>query len=924
MDNQRQGQNASEIDWSIGKRVVKDERLYAKELERAVQCCGEAAHLILGSRAKDGSENDGRSLNTVVGVVGERGTGKTSFLHTLVEKLPDECYVLDVVDPSDFQSGMSALELFLAGIYRRYIAASERRYSAVSSYEPARLHSLFRKVSKSLSSIRVNESVYHADNPSMEVLGHMVDLLDTSRDLRELCSEFLAFINAGNNACRKTHIVMLIDDVDMINNEKVYELMEDIRKFLSGQAVVVLDYREKQLIDSIFERKLRDNKALLDRGLSSNGEIQSQIEDFIEKVVPLDRTIRLFSQNDLLNAKVLDVLSAAARDRGDLVTSLIDPYRASCGIDEDVAVRDWVDAVLYEKALIHLVPIVRQEETSFVWPRNLREFVSLAKVLHCDMRSLSAVGEGENRFALIGDNLERYRSFFLGRLHEALDPALCEMVERWLKADCHTKNYVAYTGIYDLIFSLQDSLRSEAEGLSLEKVLGGDISASERQMREKLLDANLLRPENVTIGDVSDILNKYIRINHGDAARIHLGYALKILYSMEFLGYILGALEDADRGVSIGGNASAQSYLDLLNSCVVPPELDSSPLVYSILYLGESDKWSESSRSGSTDNLPTDEAAQRVMALLGCTTFEVPVATSRRESTLFRSSRPLRGETARSFLYEERENRPMFTMSRINPRSPSKAGMPDVSSPGHPSYYSICLLNILGKQEYLDAALEAIVSNSGDEDREPLAGSYVFYSMFDLDVFGSMRLSARERKEELARNQIRRLNTALIYKLLEKDDSSEKDDAVNSNILIDIKIPFEQELIRQLHTPFVYDTSFRLYGEGSSDRLVTCEEVVQVIRASAQMRFSVQRLSLAARRLIGSSGKEEFRSFADSFASELERSEDVEEAIAVLDVADRLRRPNTRPAESERRLMADLAIKFPHQANSAFNKINHG
>ena len=57
-------------------------------------------------------------------------------------------------------------------------------------------------------------------------------------------------------------------------------------------------------------------------------------------------------------------------------------------------------------------------------------------------------------------------------------------------------------------------------------------------------DASSVRPENVTLGDVSAMLNTFIRANYNNESLVHLGYSFKVLYSMEILGHLLDSLQD--------------------------------------------------------------------------------------------------------------------------------------------------------------------------------------------------------------------------------------------------------------------------------------------------------------------------------------------------------------------------------------------
>lgn len=894
--------SGDDLKWSASKTIVVDGALYDKQLEKALKHIEEAGALIAEDHER-GDDESGCShccpSNTVIGVVGERGSGKTSFLYTLKKRMPsDRCLILNVVEPANFESEMRALELFLAQLFEEYNRIFHKRVDSGAPFEVPRIYGLFKEIAKILSSVRSGDSVYSRDYPSMEVLSHMADLVSIREKIRRLCVEFLEYINADEQSVKKRYIVMLIDDVDLIENYKVFQLLEDVHKFLSGNIVIVLTYREKQLGDSVLDRKLGENERLVNAQIATRSELQLQMEDFIEKVVPLDRTVRLKDQTSIIGERMLTVLGALHEDETVLTRILVDPYRKA-GVDEDVTVGDWIDAVTYAKTLLRVRPVYSQEETSFAWPRNLRETISLVKMLQCDLDPV--LDKAIDSVAIYKENLGRYQDYIFGRLSEAFDSSLFEAIARWRRANIEAKNYTAYSLFYEKLAESDDASKSISP-------------VSQQEMLADLLDASSVRPENVTLGDVSAMLNTFIRANYNNESLVHLGYSFKVLYSMEILGHLLDSLQARIDGIE--APKSDERYLSLINSCVIAPDLDASPLSFAMIYPELGQPWEALGANEANINASMGEATiRKVMATLCCTPASVTAEDSSSRLGVYSLSRPAKGMRLKRGRYAQ-ENRPIFTMREIDPQDGASLELSRSFSPDQLRRYPASILNILGKRWYLDYALgEAI---------EGETGAYLFYNMSDIDVIGSMRMEAKGRASEKIAHQMRRINTALVFNHLRNEGLLRN--AQEDDYLMDIAISFERQLLARLHTPFVKSAQYRLYGPVSSSRMVSFSEIDSVY----QLAYGLEELAatsgrgrarLVLREFVQMRGKEAIAQFSGDFALRLREGGEVEASLEVDAIARRLGKPHTRPSAGERVLLTKMIDRYPSMANDAFDKV---
>jgi len=98
--------------------------------------------------------------------------------------------------------------------------------------------------------------------------------------------------------------------LDLVKNHLIAKLLNDIQRYLDKKIIIIFAYRERQLENSLFEDLITDNQRLLEREVIDNGEVFSQINQFLLKLVPLGNRVPLFSKNDLLNKEMQAILKS--------------------------------------------------------------------------------------------------------------------------------------------------------------------------------------------------------------------------------------------------------------------------------------------------------------------------------------------------------------------------------------------------------------------------------------------------------------------------------------------------------------------------------------------------------------------------------------------------------------------------------------
>lgn len=877
----------AKLNWDLSKTIYvsknENDNIYSEEFERAYSAIRDIADSLAEKAGKSfDSDKDAYRVvhdcrNTVIGIAGERGSGKSSFIHSLNAHLKanedfESVYSLGCIEPSNFSSRMNILELFLTKMYTVFKDDSQSSNDVASLYNSPQINSTFKKISQVLSSLHVNESKYAEQNPGIEILSNMKKLTDMRVMIGELCSQFLQICNSSKepNESRKTSIALFIDDADLTSNKEIYRLLEDVRKYLSGNVIVVIAYRQQQLIDSVLDHLIHENKDLIDRKALVASALRSQAEDFIEKVIPKDRTIALYSQSDLMNSRLQDVLRGLDRTGEIVEDTLIDGYRtlendASSAplveMDASITVEDWLDKALFRKTMMGIKPVNGQENVSFVWPKNLRELLTLGQIIDEQMPDPWQQGALISSYEQCAKNLDVYKSYFIGNLMETLDSEKIESLSRWLSASADEKNYVAYSIVYKMLYSKIKDAKSYPNN---------EGPVTEWAVADNLLSIDLMHPRNVAVGDVYMILGKYISSSFDNELDVFFGYAFKTLYSIELLGLVLQLLQLDDMQSSTGAkganqaNASAadpgqdrpegqkawSQYLKLINMSVLPPEEGSNDLTQIIdvpskeefnkiqqnlvLILNDLSEGQEmATLVQSEGNDKPDFNLAGIKEALGKLTWDgfsidqfgaitldeyktvlglFISPTTTQNGIVSRSSRPMRTdvlslEKGRSEglrgarQYNTNYNRLIFWDS-------AKHDIEEYHSYSN-GRYSINLLNVFANPIYLKSALQAA--------RERSRNAYVFYSLFDLDVFNTLTYDLRRGYDDLI-NQVKRLNSAFTIAMSKDGDQIEYDAD-----MIRIGIEYEKSLFHRLKVPFVLEG---VSPSKYSDLLVECFESI--------------------------------------------------------------------------------------------------
>lgn len=565
---------ANQIDWKkmdaiLSVNEADEYYLFHDQIEQIKERCRD----IIGSvnTIENASEERaearppvGMRRESIIGIVGERGSGKSSLLRTACKALKSErYYVLDVLDPNVFDDSMSILELFISQIYRK-LQEFETDHSDIDEYTSIDLYSRLKQISKILSDFQSGKENFYQTHTYADLLDNIMLRVNMPALIRELVQRFLSLIRRERqDGAEYVGLVLCIDDVDLVSNVKIYSLLEDIRKYLAGNIIVITAFRSSQLFDAVLSEKLKENERLINANTMGIGDVRDQAARYLEKLIPVHGRIRLLDADDLLRRPYYQIFYALMEVQPSGETALkeqLDAILSEKGLGRHgsvLSMREWLYFSLNLRIRLKLDPVDRWENTIYNLPVNLRGLLQLIYLIVERMQTVSlkqddsSVSEKERKTLCshILKNLEEYRGYFLQGIQEVLPVELRGVIDLWQRSDYRAKNYL-----------ICDELLKK-------------IAAIDKLVLAELPQFNLYQIYNICLGDVYQVIEIYKSVCGSEDKSRYFVYCLKVLYSIELLTHYLRAAENivADSRSEDGDalDPELEIYLTLINAKIV-------------------------------------------------------------------------------------------------------------------------------------------------------------------------------------------------------------------------------------------------------------------------------------------------------------------------------------------------------------------
>ncbi|MCY7034398.1 AAA family ATPase [Streptococcus sanguinis] len=448
-----------------------------------------------------------KEMSKVIAISGERGSGKTSLLKSLKNILEKEYHVFDIIGPEVLSSDLSIIDIFVS-MLRDIVNSLDSE--CFSTCVLTKLNAQLKSITAAISVDKQKEDYFkngHSDSSILESLNKRVHL---DKLFGEFLEDLLAILQTNNK--NPKDFVLIIDDLDLVKNQLIAKLLNDIQRYLDKKIIIIFAYRERQLENSLFEDLITDNQRLLEREVIDNGEVFSQINQFLLKLVPLGNRISLFSKNDLLNKDMKVILKSIDLSL-DKELRIFKVNNQSISNEEEkqgLTVEDWFYQFIFIRTDLNIRPIDSRENTKLLLPQSLREIIQVAEIFS-EMKPLKKDKGYTKFFQGLIENLSEFKQYIDYKITSQFSAnlSMLNFFREWDSAKPYSKNYLTYSHI---------------------------CKNNVTKYSASLYPFNLSNREeyNLTIGDVLAIIEEYKRLPNRLHQHLdyHFCYLIKINYSI--------------------------------------------------------------------------------------------------------------------------------------------------------------------------------------------------------------------------------------------------------------------------------------------------------------------------------------------------------------------------------------------------------
>lgn len=475
--------------------------------------------------------------NNVVSFLGDRGSGKTSCMLSLIHmfqtdtkdieilSLGTKTFFMPLVDPAFFDQRHNILEIVIGELYRNYKNLSKEwsKKNDIERNNIINLQSLFAKAKTALHFLNKKEVDDDLDeNEELLSLSYGVDL---NRIIEDLISQYL-------KCCKKEVMVIAIDDLDL-NLERAYEMMEQIRKYLVLPNVVLMiaaKLSQLQASIAIHYKPILKNKLINDyEGYESiDSEILEMAERYLDKLLPMDQRIFMPSPESYLSCEL----------------EIIGPDAGQNASESFESVEFAVLSLIFKKCgfLFYNSPT----QPSMIVPGNLRELRLLVSMLY-RMKSKETSREIHQK------NKEAFKKYLFEQWISTLIEDDFYIIKEILKEHDWTKiNKLVISLLHKNFFRNLELVDDTYEN----KDPQGIESKESRIINEIVSKANV--SENLSIGDVWFVMEK-LREKIPSERIDRLLFSLSTLYSI----WLYELYDDLTENIQDGKNEKGEIQTSL-------------------------------------------------------------------------------------------------------------------------------------------------------------------------------------------------------------------------------------------------------------------------------------------------------------------------------------------------------------------------
>ena len=335
------------------------------------------------------------TINTAIPFIGERGTGKTSVMYSVLQYLGrygkptvSEGYhisednvrflTFDMIDASRMKQSESILEIILSRMIM-YLENSVKEYPY--DHEMRELYLQMDRLHRDMYRIFSNQS-FSSGESGLNALKQMADSQNTIEGFRNLVTNFLEYFKKIYQA--KCYLVIALDDVDMYQGTRYrvemnqFALLEQLYDYTRIPGMIVLvsfnDYILKKNCINHFRNTYFEQKTQNQCTDAEQKEIEILARQFMAKMFPVEQRVYMpnFFHVTSENEPNLYISIKYNQDSGNpAMKEIYDLFRPNA----DILVKEFILRLIAHKTNVYFDAI--GAKMHFLEPRNLRDLGAL-------------------------------------------------------------------------------------------------------------------------------------------------------------------------------------------------------------------------------------------------------------------------------------------------------------------------------------------------------------------------------------------------------------------------------------------------------------------------------------------------------------------------------------------------------------------
>ena len=458
-------------------------------------------------------------INNVFAFIGERGSGKTSCMRSIVHLLEDprssqldntvlksNFYALDMIDPSFIDSESNIIGVILATLYKKFLDYSHN----VNESLKFKLAESFARVQHDFCRMMTNSTIPDDD---LEALSSLSAAIDLRTSMYELIDRFMKYMGKENAI-----LLISVDDIDLHSRDAI-KMAEQIRKYLVlPNVLVVMAVKLDQLAKLKrlhYSREYSDTRQTL-----NDKDLDEMVDRYITKLVPYNHRVYMPESTFYWDAG----LHINQKDN-------------SCYLFESV--RQAVPELIFRKTryLFYNSAV----KTSFIVPNNLRELRQIIRLL-VDMKDYWQYDENGKVIAEEYNNKEMFKKY---------------LFESWMMNHLDADSQ---KGIKELA-SISEAIQINATALRIirDKFEKDKFFETKDSPISNILNSNN-QVYNIAIGDVLAIID-FVERKDITLEQMHFLFMIKTIYSKRLYEFYDEYIEEIHADKELNGEMTSERVL---------------------------------------------------------------------------------------------------------------------------------------------------------------------------------------------------------------------------------------------------------------------------------------------------------------------------------------------------------------------------